>query len=77
MAEFCGGGFRDTTRIAAGSEEVWHDIVKTNRDPVVNELEGLCTELEKLTEMIRAGDFDSLRGYLSRSAELRRSFNRK
>ena len=30
--DFCGTGFRDTTRVASGSSAVWADIMESNRE---------------------------------------------
>ena len=71
-ADFCGTGFRDTTRIAAGSEEIWHDIVKTNRAAVGQALEDFEKALHRVQEMVQRGEFDSLREFLA-AARAKRS----
>lgn len=43
-----GTGFRDFTRIAAGSPEVWRDIFVSNRAAVLKELEGFNQVLNDL-----------------------------
>ena len=41
--DLAGSGFRDFTRIAAGSPEMWRDIFLSNRDAMLAELaEGLA-----------------------------------
>lgn len=40
-----GTGFRDFTRIAAGSAEVWRDIFLANREAVLNELDSFADML--------------------------------
>jgi len=47
---FCGSGFRDTTRVAEGSPEVWLDILRTNRQNVVSELLLFKEEIESLCD---------------------------
>lgn len=64
-------GYRDSTRVAAGSPDVWHDIVKTNAGPVVEGLKALRRETDAMLEQLDAGDFDGLRDALARAAELR------
>ena len=65
VAPFCGSGFRDTTRIAGGSEDVWHDIVKTNRSAVNRELDRFVAELNRVRKMVTDEDFEALRVYLA------------
>lgn len=43
-----GTGFRDFTRIAAGSAEVWRDIFISNRQAVLTELASFTQSLEQL-----------------------------
>jgi prephenate dehydrogenase len=42
------GGFRDTTRVASGSPELWVEILSANAQPVAEELEALITHLKAL-----------------------------
>ena len=68
---FCGPGFRDTTRVAAGSPELWHDIVKSNRDALLTELKILDTELGALTAMLEHGDYEGIKTLLAKGRALR------
>lgn len=73
----CGPGFRDTTRIAGGSEAIWHDIVKTNRAAVERELAAFGRALDQVRAMIRKGAFEQVRRFLSASRRKRRRFERE
>jgi prephenate dehydrogenase len=44
--ELAAGGFRDTTRVASGSAELWTEILSANAKSVAVELEGLITHLQ-------------------------------
>ena len=73
LGPFCGPGFRDTTRVAQGSSEVWHDIVKSNRTFILSEL-GACKKmLEELTQLVMNDDSVGLQRFLENSREIRRS----
>lgn len=71
---FCGSGFRDTTRVAGGSEAVWDDIVRTNREALARELSAFGDEVNRLAEWVRRGEFSEVRNYLARSRALRRAW---
>lgn len=71
LGAFCGTGFRDTTRIAAGSEDVWHDIVATNRKAIGLELAGLEKVLRGLRKDLEAGRLECVKRFLARSRMLR------
>jgi len=51
-----GGGFRDTTRIAGSSPEMWRDVCVANRDALLAALDDYLGELERLRGMIEASD---------------------
>lgn len=67
-----GTGFRDFTRIAAGSPEVWRDIFLANRAAVLAELQGFKSELEDLERALETGDGQALFDFLERAAVARR-----
>ncbi|MCE9615944.1 MAG: prephenate dehydrogenase/arogenate dehydrogenase family protein [Lentisphaerae bacterium] len=73
VARFCGSGFRDTTRVAGGSEAIWHDIVKTNRGAVRAELGAFAAELERLRALLADDNFDGIREYLAQARARRRA----
>jgi prephenate dehydrogenase len=70
-APFCGTGFRDTTRVAEGSPDVWLDIVRTNRLEVVRELKAYRGEIENLMRHLEAEDFDAVYAFLEQGKTLR------
>ena len=57
---YSGGGYKDTTRIAASSPEMWRDICLWNRDNLVSQLDIYQTRLERLKALIKAGDGEGL-----------------
>lgn len=50
------GGFRDTTRVAAGDPRMARDICLTNREPLLAALDAYLAELRALRLLIAAGD---------------------
>jgi len=54
------GGFKDMTRLAAGSAEVWKDICLTNKAALVQVLEEFRARLEGLEKTIEAGEGEAL-----------------
>ncbi|HEX7386697.1 MAG TPA: prephenate dehydrogenase/arogenate dehydrogenase family protein [Castellaniella sp.] len=68
-----GTGFRDFTRIAAGSAEVWRDIFLSNREAVLHELDDFMSALQGLRATLE-GDTDpaGLESQLEQAALARR-----
>lgn len=66
-----GSGFRDTTRIAQGSDAVWHDIVKSNAQEIAMALEGYERVLRDLRTMIADADYEGVRMFLAGAARER------
>ncbi|NLT73976.1 MAG: prephenate dehydrogenase [Chloroflexi bacterium] len=66
------GGFRDTSRVAAGSVPMMMDILATNRGPILDVLRLAQTELAELAESLQADDAAQLRQRLEAAAERRR-----
>jgi prephenate dehydrogenase len=50
--ELCGGGFRDSTRIASGSPVMWAEILRTNRDAVRKAAEAMMKKLESIISVL-------------------------
>jgi prephenate dehydrogenase len=53
---FAAGGFRDFTRIAASSPEMWRDIALQNRDALLDEIDRYAAHLAVFRELIARGD---------------------
>ena len=53
---FAASGFRDFTRIAGSSPEMWSDICIANRDALLQQLSGYEAELARMKQLIERGD---------------------
>jgi len=67
------GGFKDMTRIAAGSPDLWTGICLDNRDAVVRGLTELGAQLEEFARRVAAEDRDGVRDWLARASDVRRA----
>ena len=56
LFQFAAGGFRDFTRIASSSPEMWRDICLANRDAMVAELDSYLTQVNRMRDAIVKGD---------------------
>ena len=67
LFSFAAGGFRDFTRIASSSPEMWRDIASTNREALLADIATYQQQLAQLAELIRKADAEQL-GKLFESA---------
>ncbi|CAB3765596.1 prephenate dehydrogenase [Paraburkholderia humisilvae] len=68
---FASGGFRDFTRIAASSPEMWRDICIANRDALLEEIDSYTAVLAALRTAIETGDAAALEAVFTRSRAAR------
>ena len=67
----CATGFKDTSRIASSSPQMWREIVEHNTPAVLAALEEFEKSLEQFKELIRQGDFDGFEKNFSKGKLLR------
>jgi len=64
-----GPGFRDFTRIAASSPEMWRDILMANREEVLKQSQRFRHALDAFETVIREGNTDALEEMIRGPAE--------
>lgn len=69
-----GSGFRDFTRIAAGSPEMWRDIFLSNRDALRTELAAVRAVVDQMERAMLDGDGAALEALLLQAADARRNW---
>ncbi len=70
-AEFCATGFRDTTRLAAGSAPLWRDIALANPEAIAAAVADLQGELDRLRGALDAKDAAALEKFFEDGQSLR------
>ncbi|MHB1174099.1 MAG: prephenate dehydrogenase [Sulfuriferula sp.] len=71
LFDFAASGFRDFTRIAASSPEMWRDIALANRPALLTEIEQYQASLEHLREMLATEDAAALEAMFKRAQTAR------
>jgi prephenate dehydrogenase len=67
----CANGFRDVTRIASGSPEMWRDIALANRENLVRRLEEFMSDLKDFKRALKRKDERAISSFFE-SAKQRR-----
>lgn len=65
------GGFRDFTRIAGSSPEMWRDICISNRELILEDLARYREEVDRIEALLRAGDGAALEQLFAAAREAR------
>lgn len=68
-----GNGFKDTTRISAGSPEVWIDICKTNRKNIIDECGKIINNISAIKKLLQKEDWKKLFIEFDRAKKIRES----
>jgi prephenate dehydrogenase len=54
--DFCGPGFRDTTRVAGGLPEMWSEILRSNGPAVAEGLRQVVAQMESVIQVLEKTD---------------------
>lgn len=71
LFDFAASGFRDFTRIAGSSPEMWRDISLANRDALISELSAYQDELAQLRALLKNHDGAGLQALFERASQAR------
>lgn len=73
--KFAGSGFRDFTRIAASSPDMWRDIALANRASLLNLIAAQQKQLDYLSDCLERGDAVALHEYFQAAQKTREQWN--
>lgn len=68
--DFTATGFKDTTRIAAGSPELWTGIFLQNQDVIVDLIDSIVDNLHEFKEMLLRNDEIEIEGVLEAAQKI-------
>lgn len=72
LLKLAGGGFRDMTRIAGSSPELWQDIILSNSRNLIDLIEKYIDELEDLKTYLEENDKQKIYKFLAEAADLKK-----
>ena len=70
LTTLAGSGFRDMSRLAAGSPTMYRDICVTNKEEILNWIDALALELDNIRSLIARND-EVLEPYFAQAKQLR------
>jgi len=74
LFQYAASGFRDFTRIAGSSPEMWRDISLANRAALLTELDAYLAQLTSMRAMLAAADGVGLQGIYATAQRARREW---
>lgn len=77
LLNFAASGFRDFSRIAASSPEMWRDICLANKESILNDLSLFQNEINELKNILELNDLDKLDKYLKNASTTRKNWSEK
>jgi prephenate dehydrogenase len=71
QSKLCATGFRDTTRIASGSPEMWRDIGLANRNNLIRAIDVFVKDLHSVQRALKNSDAEALARFFERAKKRR------
>lgn len=76
LFQYAASGFRDFTRIAGSSPEMWRDITLANQTALLEELDSYMAQLIQLRSLLAAGDGKSIEAIYANAQQARHDWIR-
>ncbi|KRL44341.1 prephenate dehydrogenase [Lacticaseibacillus manihotivorans] len=73
--QFSAGGFRDTTRIAAGDPTMWTAIMQSNTKAILKALDTDLATLQQARDLIAANDRKGMHAWFEHAQQVRQSID--
>ena len=77
LFDFAASGFRDFTRIAGSSPEMWRDISLANKTALLNELEAYQAEISALHNLLKNEDSQGLQAMFEQASQARQAWQKE
>ena len=77
LFDLAGGSFRDMTRIAGSSPDIWIDILQGNKEAILQSMESFQANWDWLKSCLCEDDFASIRRMLEDVARARQEFSQR
>jgi prephenate dehydrogenase len=73
VVDHVGAGFKDATRIAASSPDLWADIMMFNKKEILLQIEHIQNEMTHLAEVLGNKDRNAVYDFFDQASKLRKS----
>ncbi|PWU08058.1 MAG: prephenate dehydrogenase/arogenate dehydrogenase family protein [Verrucomicrobia bacterium] len=77
QSALCANGFRDTTRIASGSPEMWRDIAVANRKNLSRALARYISDVQRFRRLLKSNDQKGIAKFFETAKERRDKWSQR
>ena len=77
LVDYTGDSFRDLTRIARINEDMWSELFVLNKESLIEQMDIFSKEFEKLREMIKNEDIETMKEKMRLSTKRRALFDKR
>ncbi len=77
LFDYAAGGFRDFSRIAGSSPEMWTDICRANRTHILEDLEVFIDNLKNIQSLLNSEDFEAIERIFNNASTARNNWASK
>jgi len=74
VSQLIAGGWRDGTRVAAGSPQMWRDICLANAGAIIGAIDDVTAQLEAVKSLLKTSDSSALLDWFQSAATERRKY---
>ncbi|RJX33274.1 MAG: prephenate dehydrogenase/arogenate dehydrogenase family protein [Oxalobacter sp.] len=74
LFQYAASGFRDFTRIAGSSPEMWRDITLANRSMLISMLDSYLEQLHRIRDMVAQADGDAIHAIYANAQRARQNW---
>jgi prephenate dehydrogenase len=74
LLQYAASGFRDFTRLASSSPEMWRDISLTNRQAILIELDAYIAQLARFRKQLEAQDGAAMQAMFTNAQQAREAW---
>jgi len=75
MQLLAAGGFKDITRIASSSPEMWENIISSNNEQIIQILDAFVKQLESFKDYVKNSESDRIYDFFNSAKSYRDSFS--
>jgi prephenate dehydrogenase len=75
MKKLAAGGFKDITRIASSSPEMWENIISSNNEPICDILKKYIDMLKQFSDTVKSSDSNTIFNFFNTARQYRNSLS--